>query len=87
MFIPFYLLIIGINTSLCSDKVIYMFTEFPYKETNKNEVMFREIEAACESGCTVNMKKHTFQLEEGEVDVRLNSFKGCFIQRYNRSRP
>lgn len=28
-----------------------------------------------------------FQLEEGEVDVRLNSFKGCFIQRYNRSRP
>lgn len=28
-----------------------------------------------------------FQLEEGEVDVRLNSFKGCFIQRYNKSRP
>ncbi|XP_017772463.1 PREDICTED: uncharacterized protein LOC108559638 [Nicrophorus vespilloides] len=25
-------------------------------------------------------------LEEGEVDVRLNSFKGCFIQRHNRSR-
>ncbi|XP_066254889.1 uncharacterized protein [Euwallacea similis] len=24
-------------------------------------------------------------LEEGEVDVRLNSFKGCFIQRYNKS--
>ncbi|XP_022905531.1 uncharacterized protein [Onthophagus taurus] len=26
-------------------------------------------------------------LEEGEVDVRLNSFKGCFIQRYNKFRP
>lgn len=27
-----------------------------------------------------------FQLEEGEIDVRLNSFKGCFIQRLGRSR-
>lgn len=36
MFIPLYLLIIGINTILGSDKVIYTFTEFPYKETNKN---------------------------------------------------
>lgn len=25
-------------------------------------------------------------LEEGEVDVRLNSFKGCFIQRHHRTR-
>lgn len=25
-------------------------------------------------------------LEEGEIDVRLQSFKGCFIQRFNRSR-
>ncbi|XP_031640867.1 uncharacterized protein LOC116352425 [Contarinia nasturtii] len=26
------------------------------------------------------------ELEEGEIDVRLNSFKGCFIQRLGRSR-
>ncbi|XP_059055883.1 uncharacterized protein LOC131849781 [Achroia grisella] len=26
------------------------------------------------------------QLEEGEIDVRLNSFKGCFIQRSGRTR-
>lgn len=25
-------------------------------------------------------------LEEGEIDVRLQSFKGCFVQRSNRSR-
>ncbi|KAK6638425.1 hypothetical protein RUM44_008854 [Polyplax serrata] len=25
-------------------------------------------------------------LEEGEIDVRLNSFKGCFVQRLNRPR-
>nr|XP_026490181.1 uncharacterized protein LOC113396458 [Vanessa tameamea] len=25
-------------------------------------------------------------LEEGEIDVRLNSFKGCFIQRSGRTR-
>lgn len=25
-----------------------------------------------------------FQLEEGEIDVRLLSFKGCFIQRSGR---
>lgn len=28
-----------------------------------------------------------FQLEEGEIDVRLNSFKGCFVQRVHRQRP
>jgi len=27
------------------------------------------------------------QLEEGEIDVRLNSFKGCFVQRASRQRP
>ncbi|XP_054276505.1 uncharacterized protein LOC128995509 [Macrosteles quadrilineatus] len=26
------------------------------------------------------------QIEEGEIDVRLNSFKGCFIQRTGRTR-
>ncbi|KAK0178601.1 hypothetical protein PV327_007479 [Microctonus hyperodae] len=26
------------------------------------------------------------QLEEGEIDVRLNSFKGCFMQRNGRPR-
>lgn len=29
---------------------------------------------------------NTFQLEEGEIDVRLNSFKGCFMQRNGRPR-
>lgn len=28
----------------------------------------------------------TDPLEEGEIDVRLNSFKGCFIQRLSRPR-
>uniref|UniRef100_A0A6P7F9N0 Uncharacterized protein LOC114327167 n=1 Tax=Diabrotica virgifera virgifera TaxID=50390 RepID=A0A6P7F9N0_DIAVI len=32
-------------------KVTYTFPEFQYKETNKNEVMFREVEAACQRGC------------------------------------
>ncbi|XP_060517007.1 uncharacterized protein LOC132696283 [Cylas formicarius] len=86
-------------------KVTYSFTEFPYKETNKNEIMYREIEAACERGClgrnrvskvlcirqciSPSCYRDLYQsdlLEEGEVDVRFNSFKGCFIQRYNRSR-
>lgn len=26
------------------------------------------------------------ELEEGEIDVRLNSFKGCFIQRVGMTR-
>ncbi|KAG5897444.1 hypothetical protein JTB14_002705 [Gonioctena quinquepunctata] len=88
------------------EKVIYTFSEFPYKESNKNEVMFREVEAACERGCygrngvskilcirqcvSPTCYKDLYQsdlLEEGEVDVRLNSFKGCFIQRYNKFRP
>ncbi|XP_067013310.2 uncharacterized protein [Anabrus simplex] len=29
----------------------------------------------------------TDQLEEGEIDVRLNSFKGCFVQSATRTRP
>lgn len=29
---------------------------------------------------------NNFQLEEGEIDVRLNSFKGCFMQRNGRPR-
>ncbi|ENN79578.1 uncharacterized protein LOC109534752 isoform X1 [Dendroctonus ponderosae] len=93
------------------NKVTYTFPEFPYKETKKNEAIFREVEVACEKGCLGKngLSKITcvrqcvspscyrdlyqqdlffyFQLEDGEVDVRLNSFKGCFIQRYNKSRP
>ncbi|CAH0556645.1 unnamed protein product [Brassicogethes aeneus] len=94
-----------LNT-MYAQKVVYTFTEFPYKETNKNEIMFREVEAACNRGCLGKTSVSKIlcnrqcvspscyrdiysndQLEEGEVDVRLNSFKGCFIQRYNRSRP
>ncbi|CAH1115682.1 unnamed protein product [Psylliodes chrysocephalus] len=89
-----------------AQKVTYTFPEFQYKETNKNEIMFREVEAACQRGCfgrsgvskilcirqciSPSCYKELYLadlLEEGEVDVRLNSFKGCFIQRYNRSRP
>lgn len=100
------LLVVWLRSTLGVEKVIYSFSEFPYKETNKKEVMYREIEAACESGCvgkkgiskilcirqciSPSCYKDLYQsdqLEEGEVDVRLNSFKGCFIQRYNRSRP
>ncbi|XP_063901720.1 uncharacterized protein LOC135121328 [Zophobas morio] len=100
-------LIIVILISLsCEQKITYTFPEFPYKESNKNEVMFREVETACERGCVGKSGVSKIlcvrqcvspscyrdlyqadQLEEGEVDVRLNSFKGCFIQRYNRSRP
>ncbi|KAL1514189.1 hypothetical protein ABEB36_003485 [Hypothenemus hampei] len=87
-------------------KATYNFPEFPYKETNKNEATFREVEIACEKGCfgknglskitcvrqcvSPSCYRDLYQqdlLEEGEVDVRLNSFKGCFIQRYNKSRP
>ncbi|KRT86825.1 hypothetical protein AMK59_2224, partial [Oryctes borbonicus] len=94
------------NPVKCEQKVVYTFTEFPYKESAKNEAMFREYEAACEASCSgkkgvskvlcirqcvsPSCYKDLYQqdqLEEGEVDVRLNSFKGCFIQRYNRSRP
>ncbi|KAK9722329.1 protein of unknown function (DUF4787) [Popillia japonica] len=86
----------------CEEKVVYTFTEFAYKESAKNEAMFREYEATCEAGCSgkkgvskvlcvrqcvsPSCYKDLYQqdqLEEGEVDVRLNSFKGCFIQRYN----
>ncbi|KAH1001701.1 uncharacterized protein LOC109534752 isoform X2 [Dendroctonus ponderosae] len=88
------------------NKVTYTFPEFPYKETKKNEAIFREVEVACEKGClgknglskitcvrqcvSPSCYRDLYQqdlLEDGEVDVRLNSFKGCFIQRYNKSRP
>ncbi|KAJ8926727.1 hypothetical protein NQ314_020844 [Rhamnusium bicolor] len=39
------------NYYAAAEKVTYTFPEFPYKETNKNEVMFREVESACERGC------------------------------------
>ncbi|XP_023012707.2 uncharacterized protein isoform X1 [Leptinotarsa decemlineata] len=100
------LVIISLINESIEEKVHYIFPEFPYKESNKNEVMLREVEAACEKGCygrngvskvlcirqcvSPSCYRDLYQgdlLEEGEVDVRLNSFKGCFIQRYNRSRP
>ncbi|XP_076062737.1 uncharacterized protein LOC143037935 [Oratosquilla oratoria] len=36
--------------------------------------------------CYIDIYQHD-ELEEGEIDVRLSSFKGCFIQRLNRKRP
>ncbi|GLV38775.1 uncharacterized protein CBL_05773 [Carabus blaptoides fortunei] len=91
-----------------SERVTFTFPEFQYKETNKNELTFREFESACDQSpscqkltgvsrilcirqcispsCYQDLYSYDL-LEEGEVDVRLNSFKGCFIQRYNRPRP
>ncbi|XP_012225275.1 uncharacterized protein [Linepithema humile] len=88
----------------------FTFPEYPYKETTKNELLFRQFEQACEeSGACKMLSQHSGvaktrcirecvspscykeiylfdQLEEGEIDVRLNSFKGCFMQRNGRPR-
>ncbi|XP_015595972.1 uncharacterized protein LOC107268093 [Cephus cinctus] len=89
----------------------FAFPEYPYKETTKNELLFRELEQACEESGACKMLSqqrsgvaktrcirecvspscykeiYLFdQLEEGEIDVRLNSFKGCFMQRSGRPR-
>ncbi|XP_011306325.1 uncharacterized protein [Fopius arisanus] len=89
----------------------FVFPEYPYKETSKNELLFREFEQACEeSGACKSLSQQRSavaktrcirecvspscyreiylfdQLEEGEIDVRLNSFKGCFMQRNGRPR-
>ncbi|XP_043469892.1 uncharacterized protein LOC122503424 [Leptopilina heterotoma] len=89
----------------------FIFPEYPYKETSKNELLFREFEQACEeSGACKGVSQQRSavskircirecvspscykeiylfdQLEEGEIDVRLNSFKGCFMQRSGRPR-
>ncbi|XP_046619577.1 uncharacterized protein LOC124304882 [Neodiprion virginianus] len=89
----------------------FTFPEFPYKETGKNELLFREFEQACEQSGACRMLQQQGnsitkvrcirecvspscyqeiylpdQLEEGEIDVRLNSFKGCFMQRSGRPR-
>ncbi|KAG4077165.1 hypothetical protein HA402_016152 [Bradysia odoriphaga] len=87
----------------------FQFPEFDYKETNKNELSYREFESACEqsSQCKElqpnSIQRHRCimecispscyqdiyrfdELEEGEIDVRLVSFKGCFVQRLGRSR-
>uniref|UniRef100_A0A146KP62 Uncharacterized protein n=3 Tax=Lygus hesperus TaxID=30085 RepID=A0A146KP62_LYGHE len=90
-----------------NQKTTFVFPEFPYKETNKNEMAFREYEAACEQNPTCALQKalarlkcvrecispvcyqqiyYQDQLEDGEIDVRLNSFKGCFAQRTSRQR-
>nr|CAI5829509.1 unnamed protein product [Callosobruchus analis] len=104
----YYLLIPIIYSGQIIGKVTYVFPEFPYKETNKNELIYREVEGVCERGCldkngvakTICVRqcispscfRDLYQhdmvstLEEGEVDVRLNSFKGCFVQRYNKFR-
>ncbi|XP_011881778.1 PREDICTED: uncharacterized protein LOC105569713 [Vollenhovia emeryi] len=90
----------------------FTFPEYPYKETTKNELLFKQFEQACEEngGCKL-LSEHGIdgvaktrcirecvspscyreiylfdQLEEGEIDVRLNSFKGCFMQRNGRPR-
>ncbi|KAG7198848.1 hypothetical protein KM043_015675 [Ampulex compressa] len=89
----------------------FSFPEYPYKETTKNELLFRQFEQACEESGACKMQplqrsgvaktrcirecvspscyKEIYlfdQLEEGEIDVRLNSFKGCFMQRNGRPR-
>ncbi|XP_022189768.1 uncharacterized protein LOC111048209 [Nilaparvata lugens] len=95
------------NQALSSYKTNFVFPEFPYKDTNKNEVMFREFESACEQNPNCSNLKglarvkcvrecispscyyqiyYQDELEEGEIDVRLNSFKGCFIRNNGRHR-
>ncbi|XP_076279482.1 uncharacterized protein LOC144474366 [Augochlora pura] len=89
----------------------FTFPEYPYKETTRNELLFRQFEQACEESGACKMHppersdiaktrcirecvspscyKEIYlfdQLEEGEIDVRLNSFKGCFMQRNGRPR-
>ncbi|XP_041975152.1 uncharacterized protein LOC121730247 [Aricia agestis] len=87
--------------------VIFTFKEYPYKDSPKNEMTFREFETACEQSAACNQLsgltrtrcvrecvspscyKELYSLdplEEGEIDVRLNSFKGCFVQRSGRTR-
>ncbi|XP_073980151.1 uncharacterized protein isoform X1 [Rhodnius prolixus] len=88
-------------------KTSFVFPEYPYKETNKNEMAFREYEAVCEQNPACSLKKslarvkcirecispvcyqqiyYHDQLEDGEIDVRLNSFKGCFAMKGGRQR-
>ncbi|EZA59778.1 hypothetical protein X777_14350 [Ooceraea biroi] len=66
----------------------FTFPEYPYKETTKNELLFRQFEQACEESgaCKLLSQHRSGGLEEGEIDVRLNSFKGCFMQRNARPR-
>ncbi|TGZ52661.1 Uncharacterized protein DBV15_07744 [Temnothorax longispinosus] len=91
----------------------FTFPEYPYKETTKNEALFRQFEQDCEESGACKMLSHRsdgvaktrcirecvspscykeiylfdqVQLEEGEIDVRLISFKGCFMQRNGRPR-
>ncbi|OWR46700.1 hypothetical protein KGM_216153 [Danaus plexippus plexippus] len=89
------------------DSVTFSFKEYQYKDSAKNEMIFREFETACEQSSACNQMNGlsrtrcvrecvspscyrelyiTDPLEEGEIDVRLNSFKGCFIQRSGRTR-
>ncbi|KAI5696819.1 hypothetical protein M8J76_013980 [Diaphorina citri] len=102
-----FLITAGLLSSAGSKITQFVFPEFPYKDSSKQELMFHEYESACEqSPQCVHLKAlnrvrcvrecvspscymDIYQkdpLEEGEVDVRLNSFKGCFIQRLGRPR-
>ncbi|CAH1966587.1 unnamed protein product [Acanthoscelides obtectus] len=45
------ILFIVIYPGYTASKVTYVFPEFPYKETSKNEVIYREVEGVCERGC------------------------------------
>ncbi|XP_026468054.1 uncharacterized protein LOC113371621 [Ctenocephalides felis] len=91
-----------------AERIVFSFPEFQYKESSRNELIFREFESACEqsSRCShltnIAARQRCIrecvspscyediytqdQLEDGEIDVRLNSFKGCFIQRSGRPR-
>ncbi|XP_046680963.1 uncharacterized protein LOC124367846 [Homalodisca vitripennis] len=102
-----YLIFCVYMKKMFCQKTNFVFPEYPYKETNKNEMAYREFESACEQSpsCTPlkgldrlkcvrecispTCYQHIYykdQIEEGEIDVRLNSFKGCFIQRSGRTR-
>ncbi|XP_012254697.1 uncharacterized protein LOC105685299 [Athalia rosae] len=103
--------ILRLGRTAAGTATTFTFPEFPYKETGKNELLFREFEQACEQSGACRMLQQQGnsiakvrcirecvspscyqelylpdQLEEGEIDVRLNSFKGCFMQRSGRPR-
>ncbi|CAL8103257.1 unnamed protein product [Orchesella dallaii] len=106
LFAAFVIFATAQKTSSSSEKV-FVFPEFDYAESPKNEIAWREWEAACEQTpaclglldlervkcvrkCMSPSCYHDIyafdELEEGEIDIRFQSFKGCFASRITRKR-
>jgi len=97
----------GMCSSENYNNAVFLFPDYDYKETAKNELTYKEYESACDQSKRCENLTSVYrtrcvrecispscyseiyefdELEEGEIDVRLNSFKGCFIQRTGRNR-